>query len=118
MHLNSSIDPSHAGQPHDSPALPASRAGGLVRIWLAVLLWLAAGLSPARAECETNLATVLNLSNWTKVDYDLPTTPQGAAVWILSASNTVALQTSNADPSILLSPFALTNDQIQGSWLS
>ena len=70
----------------------------------------------ARAACDTNLAQIIDLSSWTVVNYDV-TTAQPAASWVLSQSNTVALQGINADPSIFLSPFVLTNDRIQGSWL-
>ena len=68
------------------------------------------------AACDTNQAQIIDLSSWTVVDYNV-TTVQPAANWGLSQSNTVVLQSVNADPSIFVSPFVLTNDRIQGSWL-
>ena len=68
----------------------------------------------ARAACGTNQSAVIDLSTWSVVQYDVFTQPN--ATWTLSESNTVALQSVNADASILLSPFILENDQIQGSW--
>lgn len=79
------------------------------------LLSLLAGSWRARADCPTNDSAIIDLSNWSVVQYG-PFGQQPPANWVLSQTNTVATQTINADPSILLSPFVVQNDQIQGSW--
>ena len=76
---------------------------------------LVGGIPQARGACSTNGEnSILDLSTWSIVQYDVFTQPD--AVWVFSDSNTAAIQTVNADASILLSPFILSNDQIQGSW--
>ncbi len=65
------------------------------------------------AACPTN-DTVIDLSNWTVVQYG--NFGQGNANWVRSQTNTVALQTQNADASVFLSPSPLGSDLIEGSW--
>lgn len=56
----------------------------------------------------------VDLSTWSVVQYEFNSQPN--ANWVLSMGNTVATQTVNADASILLSDFNLTNSVINGSW--
>jgi hypothetical protein len=56
----------------------------------------------------------VDLSSWTVIQYELFDQPD--ARWTLSAGNTVATQSVNADASILLSDFSVSGLQIQGSW--
>ena len=79
------------------------------------LLALVASRCDVRADCVTNQSSIVDLSSWSVYQYDVFN--QGNASWTLAQGNTVALQSVNADASILLSPFALTNEQIQGRWL-
>ena len=82
---------------------------------LAALLSIAAAVATARADCVTNETSAVDLSTWSVYQYDVFTQPN--ANWVLMQSNTVAVQRVNADASMLLSPFVLQSDQIQGSWM-
>ncbi len=56
----------------------------------------------------------VNLSGWQVIQYDLQ--DQGPASWSLESNNTVARQSLNADPSILLSDFVLASSRIEGTF--
>src|ERR1041384_703071 len=92
------------------PPVWASRARALLLFSCLV----GPGSNNAKAVCDTNANTPLDLSGWTSVQYG-PFT-QGPARWVLSQTNTVVTQLSNADASILLSPFTIQSNQIQGSF--
>ncbi len=62
----------------------------------------------------TGEGSLVDLSQWSVGQYQLQNQPN--ANWVLSESNTVATQTVNADASVLLSDFDLTNDRIDGTW--
>jgi subtilisin-like proprotein convertase family protein len=90
---------------------------GCSRRWVGGLLIFMLLMGSGRfikAECATNETALIDLSSWTVVQYG--PFGQGPAMWGLSDSNTVAIQTNNADSSILLSSFDLQSDKIQGSW--
>lgn len=55
----------------------------------------------------------VNLAPWTVVQYG---GSQTNASWQRDATNTVVTQTINADPSILVSDFNLSNAQMEGTW--
>jgi hypothetical protein len=67
----------------------------------------------ATAPCETVQPMPFDLTTWSVIQYGPFSQPP--AVWILTNDNTVAVQTNNADGSILLSPFALQYGSIKGS---
>ncbi|MBL9140197.1 MAG: PEP-CTERM sorting domain-containing protein [Verrucomicrobiales bacterium] len=56
----------------------------------------------------------VDLSSWSVVQYELFDQPD--ARWSLSAGNTVATQSVNADASILLSDFSVSGLLINGKW--
>ena len=56
----------------------------------------------------------VDLSTWSVVQYEFHSQPN--ANWVLSAGNTVATQTVNADASILLSDFDIAGTALDGSW--
>ena len=56
----------------------------------------------------------VDLSRWRVVQYEF--NDQSDAIWVLQSNNTVAVQTVNADASILLSDFDLSNDRMEGTW--
>ncbi len=56
----------------------------------------------------------IDLSTWSVIQYEFNVQPD--ANWSLSAGNTVATQSVNADASILLSDFNIAGQQIEGSW--
>lgn len=85
--------------------------------WLALLaaILLVTGAPAAtQAQCITNEITLIDLSTWSVIQYGEFGQPN--ASWLLSESNTVVIQTVNADGSIYLSPFDVQSDRIQGSW--
>jgi RHS repeat-associated protein len=55
----------------------------------------------------------VNLATWTVKQYP---SSQGNASWQRDATNTIVTQTINADPSILVSDFNLSNAQMEGTW--
>jgi RHS repeat-associated protein len=55
----------------------------------------------------------VNLAPWTVQHYP---GSQPAASWQRDATNTIVTQTINADPSILVSDFNLSNAQMEGTW--
>lgn len=59
-------------------------------------------------------AALINLSPFLVIQYELFDQPD--ANWVLSNGNTIATQTVNADASILLSNFDITNKTINGTW--
>jgi RHS repeat-associated protein len=59
-------------------------------------------------------AQTIDLSRWTYIQ--LENLGQGPANWVLSQSNPVAVQTLNADPSVLLGDFSMFRDRIQGNF--
>jgi len=58
----------------------------------------------------------VDLGTWSVVQYG--PWDQGPANWVRSQSNTVALQTLNADASILLSDFSMFRDEVEGTFLA
>ncbi|MFT3883602.1 MAG: putative Ig domain-containing protein [Gemmatales bacterium] len=56
----------------------------------------------------------VNLTNWTLQQYNIG--QQGNANWVQSADHFSVTQQNNADPSILLSDFNVTNEHIDGTW--
>jgi len=58
--------------------------------------------------------SAIDLSTWSVVQYEL--NEQADANWILNNDNTLVTQTVNADASIFLSDFTLTNDKIEGTF--
>ena len=69
-------------------------------------------LAPA---AQSQAASVpVDLSTWSVVQYQFNAQPN--ANWVLSAGNTVADQTVNADASILLSDFDIAGTALDGSW--
>ena len=69
------------------------------------------------ARVSTNVTSepqILDLSRWSVVQ--IPDGFQPPGNWVFSQSNTVADQTVNADPSLLVTDFDLVNDQISGTW--
>jgi subtilisin-like proprotein convertase family protein len=82
-------------------------------VWTAVVVALVAYGPDASAACQTNETTSIDLTTWTPIQYG--PFGQPPANWVVTASNEV-VQMVNADGSIFLSPFALANDNIQGTW--
>ena len=66
------------------------------------------------APSAAGTGTAVNLAPWSVVQY--PFKNQGNAKWTLNSTNTVATQVNQADASILLSDFKLTDDHIEGTW--
>ncbi len=64
--------------------------------------------------CKSYAASPLDLTDWGQVQYNVDGQPDG--VWVLSNGNTRAEQTINADPSILLGNFDITDRVIEGTW--
>jgi hypothetical protein len=62
----------------------------------------------------STVGTPVDLSKWSVVQY--PVGGQGPAEWVLEQNNTVARQRKNADPSILVSDFNFSNDQVRGGF--
>lgn len=88
-------------------------------VLILALLQLAAGLGSMRAACPTTQEETLDLSTWTMQQFGLTAFGElsaGPAEWSLSASNRTVTQLWNADPAVLLSPFPLATDLIQGSF--
>ncbi len=56
----------------------------------------------------------VNLSTWARIQYELNSQPDGN--WVLGGDNLSVTQTVNADASILLSDFEVTDTAIQGGW--
>ncbi len=59
---------------------------------------------------------IQNLSPWQVINYSPIEESQGASHWVLDGTHTIATQTLNADPSILLSDITLSNDTMEGTW--
>ena len=59
---------------------------------------------------------IVNLAPWTVVQYEFGAGSQPNASWQRDATNSVVTQTINADASILLSDFNLSNAQMEGTW--
>ena len=59
---------------------------------------------------------IQDLSTWQVIDYSPIEESQGASHWVLDSTKTIATQTLNADPSILLSNITLSNDTMEGTW--
>ena len=71
----------------------------------------------ARAsDIQSTNSQTFDLSKWSVVQLQQRTSLQGSANWVLSASNTVAIQTVNADASILLSDTVIENEEVSGTW--
>ncbi len=64
---------------------------------------------------ETN-PTIADLSQWEVVQYLIGNHNPPNANWVISDNNTTARQTINAEPSILLSDFDVSNTHVSGSW--
>jgi hypothetical protein len=64
--------------------------------------------------CANAAGSLLDLSTWTVVQYELNDQPD--AIWTLSNDNTVATQSVNADASILLGDFDIAGIKIEGTW--
>ncbi len=64
--------------------------------------------------CKSYAATPIDLGTWSVVQYELNDQPD--ANWVLSNGNTQADQTVNADASILLGDFDITDRVIDGTW--
>jgi hypothetical protein len=56
----------------------------------------------------------VNLSTWQRIQYEQDSQPDGN--WVLGADGLSVIQTVNADASILLSDFEVTDTAIQGGW--
>ncbi len=67
---------------------------------------------------DPSLATpqIQDLSTWQVINYSPIEESQGPSHWVLDSTNTIATQTLNADPSILLSNITLSNDTMDGTW--
>ncbi len=61
----------------------------------------------------TGQGELADLSAWTVIQYELLSQPD--ANWVRDATNTIVTQTVNADASIFLSDFDLTNGQMEGT---
>jgi RHS repeat-associated protein len=68
-------------------------------------------LDPAAATPQ-----IQDLSTWQVIDYSPIEESQGPSRWVLDGTKTIATQTLNADPSILLSNITLSNDTMDGTW--
>src|SRR5436190_6382058 len=112
MYLSTTAKPRQAAIPSTLAVRCSHRCWNLFLFWIALVGSLNLAAPDARAACDTNVASVLDLSNWSVIQYG----PflQGPANWVLSDTNTVVFQAVNADGSIFLSPNNLQNIQIQG----
>jgi hypothetical protein len=75
---------------------------------------LLAVTTSAKAQPANTAIDPIDLSTWSVVQYELNSQPD--ANWVLSDDNTLVTQTVNADASIFLSDFTLTNDKIEGTF--
>jgi len=64
---------------------------------------------------SASFATLIDLSSWSKVDYDVPGA-QAASNWALSNANQTVTQTVNADPSLYRNGNNLTQYTMEGKW--
>jgi len=75
---------------------------------------LLAVTTSAEAQPANTAIVPIDLSTWSVVQFEL--NDQDDANWELSNDNTLVTQTVNADASIFLSDFTLTNDKIEGNF--
>lgn len=62
----------------------------------------------------TGIGLPVDLTNWSVLQYHPNRQPNSN--WVLDPTHTAVTQTVNGDPSIFLSDFNVTDDQVQGNW--